>query len=73
MKAFFNSSHAGKSFLLPAGCLFFNQYFFSKKKKSFKCTIRVSKSLDPDQDRHFIGPYLGANCLQRLLAGKTSE
>ena len=22
---------------------------------------------DPDQDRHFVGPDLGLNCLQRLL------
>ena len=27
--------------------------------------IRVSKSLDPDQDRHSVGPDLGPNCLQR--------
>ena len=36
-------------------------------------TIRVSKSLDPDQARHFVGPDLGPNCLQRLsadIAGK---
>ena len=31
-------------------------------------TIRVSNSLDPDQARHFVGPDLGPNCLQRLLA-----
>ena len=36
-------------------------------------TIRLSKSLDPDQARHFVGPDLGPNCLQRLsadIAGK---
>ena len=26
----------------------------------------MSNSLDPDQDRHFVGPNLGPNCLQRL-------
>ena len=26
----------------------------------------MSKSLDPDQDRHFVGPDLGPNCLKRL-------
>ena len=26
----------------------------------------MSNSLDPDQDRHFVGPDLGPNCLQRL-------
>ena len=29
-------------------------------------TIRVSKSLDPDQNGYFVGPDLGSNCLQRL-------
>ena len=31
-------------------------------------TIRVSNRLDPDQARHFVGPDLGPNCLQRLSA-----
>ena len=26
----------------------------------------MSKSLDPDQARHIVGPDLGPNCLQRL-------
>ena len=30
----------------------------------------MSKNLDPDQARHFVGPDLGPNCLQRLQAGK---
>ena len=33
----------------------------------------MSYSLDPDQARHFVGPDLGPNCLQRLsadIAGK---
>ena len=32
----------------------------------FRNTIRVSNSLGPDQDRHFVGPDLEPNCLQRL-------
>ena len=32
-------------------------------KNSFRNTIRVSSSLDPDQARHFVGPDLGPNCL----------
>ena len=28
----------------------------------------VSNSLDPDQPRHFVGPDLGPNCLQKLSA-----
>ena len=31
-------------------------------------TIRVSYGFDPDQDRHFVGPDLGPNCLQLLSA-----
>ena len=33
-------------------------------------TIWVSNSLDPDQVRHFVGPDLDPNCLQRLSADK---
>ena len=28
----------------------------------------MSNGLDPDQDRHSVGPDLGPNCLQRLSA-----
>ena len=28
--------------------------------------MRVSNRLDPDQARHFVGPDMGPNCLQRL-------
>ena len=28
----------------------------------------MSNTLDPDQDRYFVSPGLGANCLQRLAA-----
>ena len=31
----------------------------------------MSNSLDADQARYFVGPYLGPNCLQRLLADDT--
>ena len=27
----------------------------------------IANSLDPDQARHFVGPDLGPNCLQRLV------
>ena len=33
--------------------------------------MRVSNGLDPDQDRHSVGPELGPNCLQRLSAETT--
>ena len=47
-------------------CKFFFKLTYSKK--SFRNTIRVSNSLDPDQARHFVRPDLGPNCLQRLSA-----
>ena len=31
-------------------------------KRSFRNTIIVSSSLDPDQARHLVGPDLGPNC-----------
>ena len=36
-------------------------------------TIRVSNSLDPDQARHFVGPDLGPNCLQRLSVSRQQK
>ena len=33
----------------------------------------MSNSLDSDQARHFVGPDLGPNCLQRLSADNTSR
>ena len=35
---------------------------------SVRNTFRVSNSLDTGQDRRFVGPDLGPNCLQRLSA-----
>ena len=31
---------------------------------SFENIIRVPNCLNPDHDRHFVGPDLGPNCLQ---------
>ena len=42
-------------------------------KKSFRNTIKVSYSVDPGQDKCFVGPDLGPNYLQRLLADHTSR
>ena len=33
----------------------------------------MSNGLDPDQDRHSVGPDLGPNCLQRLSADDKSR
>ena len=52
--------------ILHAYC-FCRQLIFSK----FRIIIRVSNSLDPDQARHFVGPDLDLNYLQRLSAGGT--
>ena len=41
-------------------------------ENSFRITVRVSNSLDPDQVRHFVGPDLGPDCLQRLREDVTS-
>ena len=57
-------------FLLSSADIFQNQLF---QKMSFRNTIRVSDSLDPDQTRRFVGPDLGTNCLQRLSADDTSR
>ena len=40
---------------------------------SFRNTIRVSNSLDPDQARQIVGPDLGPNCLQKISASDTSR
>ena len=40
----------------------------TKLTNSFRNTIRVSNSLNPDQDRHNVGPDLGPSCLQMLSA-----
>ena len=41
---------------------FFKNQLFSKN--SFRNTISVSNSLDPEQAGHFVGPVLDPNCLQ---------
>ena len=46
--------------------LLFRKLTFSKK--SFGKAIRVTSSLDPEQDRCPVGPNLGSNCLQRRSA-----
>ena len=51
--------------LLPSAELFQNQLF----KKILSGTLsNLSNILGPDQDRLFVGPDLGTNCLQRLSA-----
>ena len=52
--------------------LFYCAIFYSLNTGFFN-TITVSNSLDPDQTRHFVGPDLGPNCLQRLSADNKSR
>ena len=49
--------------LLPSADFF--QHILFKKNLSGTVTISVSNGLDPDQDRHCVGPDLGPNYLQR--------
>ena len=50
-------------------------FFFKStfSTESFRNTIRVSNSLDPDQARQNAGPDLNPNCLQRLSADDKSD
>ena len=48
--------------------LYYSAIFNSLIAGFFFNSIRASNSLDPDQARHFVGPDLGPNCLQRLSA-----
>ena len=56
-------------------------FFFLMKffKKSFRNTIRVSSSLDPDLDRNAVGPGrsvvpdLGPNCYAKTLVGENGQ
>ena len=54
--------------------LFCGPLVFSKSvffKNSVRNNLLVSNRLDPDQARHFVGPDLGPNCLQKLSADDT--
>ena len=51
-------------------CLFFLNQLFQKVLLGLPS---VSNSLDPDQARHFVGPDLDPNCLQRLSAYNVSR
>ena len=56
--------------LLLSADFFQNELF---QKNSFRNTIRVSNSLDLDQDRRSVGLDLGPNCLQRLSPDNESR
>ena len=48
--------------LLLSADFFQNQLF----QKTLPGTLLMSNCLDPDQDRQYVGPDLGPDCLQRL-------
>ena len=52
-------------FFLSSVDFFFKINFF---KKSFKNTIRVSNSLDPDQARHVVRPDLGPKLFAKVIS-----
>ena len=52
---------------------FFKINFQLLSTNSFRNTIRVSNSLDPDQDQLSVGPDPGPNSLQRLCADGKSR
>ena len=54
-------------------CRLLTFYKINFLKKNFRNTFRVSNNLDPDQDRHSVGPDLDPNCLQRLSADDKSR
>ena len=68
---FHNSLPAGH-FLFVVCCFFLSKSIFLNKNP-FRDTIRVSNNLDPDKARHFVGPYLVSNCLQRSSTDDTSR
>ena len=53
---------------LSSADVFFKINFFVK---FFQRIPSMLNSLDPDQARHFVGPDLGPNCLQRITADNT--
>ena len=67
----FNSRPTGLFCILFCCLLFFKKSTFSKN--SFRNTIRLSNSLDPDQAQQNVGPYLGSNCFQMLSADGTNR
>ena len=56
--------------LFACYCCLLIFFYLTFSKLSFRNTIRVSTSLDPNQDRQSVSPDLGPNCLQMLSADK---
>ena len=67
---FLGCGYNDRGFTLCYCVVFFKINFL---KYSFRNTIRVSNSFDPDQAQHFVWPDLGTNCFQMLLADDNSR
>ena len=52
-------------------CLSSAEFFL--QNLPFLKNIRMQSGLDPNQVRHFVGPVLGPNCLQRRSADDNSK
>ena len=52
-------------FLFSSSNFFKIKFFFTNKP--LRITIRVSNSLDPDEDRRSVGLHIGPNCLQKAI------
>ena len=66
---YINSYNISTCFLLSSAD--FLKYTFSND--SLRYTISVSNGLDQNQDRHFVGPDLGPNCLQRQMTKRNRK
>ena len=77
MSVYYNTYNSSINCLLGSSACFLSfADFFSNStfsKNSFRNTIRVPNSLDPDQARRFVGPDLRPNCLQSSSADDTSR
>ena len=67
----FNALHAVLFSIVLVCCWFFSKLAFWKN--SFRNTIKVSTSFNPDQIRHFVGSDLCPNSLQKYSEDNTSE
>ena len=65
------SGNHGDMVMIHHGKRHYDYAFILEKLMLF--SIRVSKSLDPNQERYSVGPDLGPNCLQRLSVDDKSR
>ena len=58
-------------FLFSSADFLQNYFFFTNKPPGI--TIKVSNSLDPDQDGRSVGLHLGSNCLQKAIGRRQNS